>query len=106
HSTLNGVALNQVEAKEIKKILHVIENPKQSIKTFEADGVELAYEFAEEYFAHEAANTVIMIRMPNRQSTATSSVKTELNQTSKTKSNAVVITAIALLPELIAVIKN
>jgi len=41
HSNFNGIALKQVKATEIKKLLYVIEHPKTSVKTFVDDGIEL-----------------------------------------------------------------
>jgi hypothetical protein len=106
HSHFNGIALNQARAKDIKKILHVIEYPKSNINSDETEGIELAYAFTKENFIEDSENSVVMIRMPNRGSEF---VKTELkevkNITSK-KRNTVVLTAIALLPEIIALIKE
>lgn len=106
YSNFSGIALNQVEATDIKKLLYVIEHLKSSVKTFEDDGIELAYKFAKENFVEDSENSVVMIRIPNRSSEL---VKTEAVDTKKTtnkKSNAVVLTAIAILPEIIAIIKN
>jgi hypothetical protein len=106
HSHFNGIALNQARATDIKKILHVIEYPKSNINSDETEGIELAYAFTKENFIEDSENSVVMIRMPNRGSEF---VKTELkevkNITSK-KRNTVVLTAIALLPEIIALIKE
>ncbi|MFP4845923.1 hypothetical protein [Winogradskyella sp. PE311] len=106
YSNFNGVALSQVEATNIKKLLYAIEHPKSSVKSFEEDGIELAYEFAKENFVEDADNSVVMIRIPNRTSTITATEVTASKVEPKAKSNAVVLTAIALLPEIIAVIKN
>ena len=106
YSHFNGIALNQTEATGIKKLLYVVEHPKSSVKTFEDDGIELAYEFAKENFIEDSDNSVVMIRIPNR---TTEVVKTESKETKITtnrKSNALVLTAIALLPEIISVIKD
>jgi len=105
YSNFNGVALNQVEATDIKKLLYVIENPKSSVKTFEADGIELAYKFTKENFIEDSDNSVVMIRLPNRKSEVAEITATDTKKT-KIKSNAIVLTAIALLPELIAIIKD
>ena len=106
HSSFNGIAVSQVEATDIKKLLYAVEHPKSSVKTFEEDGVELAYEFIKEHFVEEATNTVVMIRTPNRKKETVASTEKETKNMKKAKSNAVVITALALLPELIAVIKD
>jgi hypothetical protein len=47
-----------------------------------------------------------MIRIPNRSSEVAKTESSDTKKSTKTKSNAVVLTAISLLPELIAVIKN
>ena len=106
HSSFNGIAVSQVEATDIKKLLYAVEHPKSSVKTFEEDGVELASEFIKEHFVEEATNTVVMIRTPNRKKETVASTEKETKNMKKAKSNAVVITALALLPELIAVIKD
>lgn len=106
YSNINGIALRQEAATDIKKLLYVIEHPKSSVKTFEDDGIELAYEFTKENFVEDSENSVIMIRIPNRTSQGDKTVATKANKTGKNKGNAVVLTAITLLPELIAVIKN
>ena len=106
YSNFSGIALNQAEATDLKKLLYAIEHPKSSIKTFEDDGIELAYEFAKENFMEDADNSVVMIRIPNRKEEVASTDSKDSNKTTKKKSNAVVLTAITLLPELIAVIKD
>ncbi len=106
HSNYNGIAVSQAEATDLKKLLYTIEHPKSSVKTFEEDGVELAYEFVKENFIEEATNAVVMIRTPNRKKEAMASTEKEIKNAKKAKSNAVVITALTLLPELIAVIKD
>lgn len=105
YSNFNGIALNQAKATDVKKLLYVIEHPKSSVKTFEEDGIELAYEFTKENFVEDSENSVVMIRLPNRKPEVSNATDTNKKAT-KRKSNAVVLTAIALLPELIAVIKN
>ena len=106
HSHLNGIALDNVKASNIKSLLHVIENPKSHIQTSKADGVDLAYEFTEDTFKPNSENSVVMLRIPNRK--PSNSVTSELNvqTTVPEKNNAVVLTAIALLPEIIALIKQ
>ena len=106
YSNFNGIALNQIKGTDIKKLLYVIEHPKSSVKTFEDDGIELAYEFAKENFIEDSENSVVMIRIPNRKSVVVKTESTEAKITSNKKSNAVVLTALALLPEIIAVIKD
>ncbi len=106
YSQFNGIALSQVEATDLKKLLYVIEHPKSSVKTFEVDGIELAYKFTKENFIEDSENSVVMIRMPNRKSEVAQTEAIDIKKTSKKSSNAVVLTAIALLPEIISLIKN
>ncbi|MFT5215184.1 MAG: hypothetical protein ACI83H_000292 [Glaciecola sp.] len=105
YSGFNGVALKQVKSNNIEKILHTINNFKSSIKEFHQDGIELAYKYAKENFDEEAINSVVMVRNPNisseSENTSLLAVKPQ-----KKKNNAVLITAISLLPELLAIIKN
>jgi hypothetical protein len=106
YSGINGIALNQTEPYNLKRILHTIDNFKSSIKEIYPDGIELAYDYAEENFNEEAINTVVMIRNSNilAQNYNTSVLTAQSQQ--KSKNNAVLLTAITLLPELIAIIKN
>jgi hypothetical protein len=106
HSHFNCIALNQAQAKAVKKLLHVIEYPKPSAKTLQVDGIELAYRLVKVNFIEDSENSVIMIRMPNRKSEVIKTEATESKKTNKTKSNAVVLAAIALLLEIIALIKE
>lgn len=106
YANFNGVALSQVEATDIKKLLYTIEHPKSSVKILGEDGIEMAYDFAKEHFVESSENAVVMIRIPNRVSEISTTNVTETKAKSKVKSNAVVLTAIALLPEIIAVIKD
>ena len=104
YTGFNGVALNQTSPKELKVILYTIENLKSSVKEFYDDGIELAYEYANEIFMEDAINTVIMIRNP-KASNADLTL-TEKAKPIKKKNNVVLITAMALLPEIISVIKD
>lgn len=109
YSKYNGVVLNRTEATNVKKLLYAIENPKSSIKFMEENGIELAYEMADEAFTEDTENSVVMIRIPNRNLEVVEKKKAanENKSTAKPKNgNAIMLTAIALLPELIAVIKD
>lgn len=107
YSNYSGIALGLASGSDVKKFLYAIENPKSSIKTLKEDGIELAYEFADENFSENSENSVVIIRIPNK-STEVAKTESSENITNKSekKNNAVVLTAIALLPELIAVIKD
>lgn len=107
YSKINGVALEQATGTDIKKLLYVVENVKFSIKTLEKDGIETAYTYMNDNFEEDAINTIIMVRIPNRTIAENSDTDSKSDKKNKKKkSNAVVLTAISLLPEIIAVIKN
>lgn len=107
YAGLNGVALKQNPAKETKPILHAINDFKSSIKEFYNDGIELAYTYAEENFNEEATNTIIMVRNPGiaTQNQQANSAQAQ-SVVPKPKNNAVLLTAITLLPEIISIIKD
>ena len=106
YSNFNGIALSQANANDLKKLLYVIEHPKTSVKTFEEDGVELAYNFTKENFIEDAENSVVMIRLPNRTQEVSEAKAQDSDKKVKKNSNVLVLTAIALLPEIISVIKD
>ncbi|WP_439151874.1 hypothetical protein [Winogradskyella sp.] len=106
YSNFNGIALNHAEANDLKKLLYTIEHPKSSVKIFEEDGIELAYNFAKENFNDDAENSVVMIRIPNRTQEISEVKNKDSGKKVKKKSNALVLTAMALLPEIISVIKD
>lgn len=102
YSGINGAALEQTSIHKAKKIMYALENFKTNVKEFHEDGITFAYDYANKNFDDEAINRIIMIRIPN--SVNTSEV-VETKQTKK-KNNAVVLTAIALLTEIISVLKD
>jgi hypothetical protein len=102
YSGINGVSLKKTSPKELKKIMHALENFKTSVKELHIDGIELAYNYAKENFEEDAINTVVMIRNPN----AANANITQSTAAPKRKNNTILITAIALLPEIISVIKD
>ena len=85
--------------------MHAIDDLKSSIKEFHQDGIELTYKYAKDNFNDKAINTIVMVRNPNAKSNGNSETTLSI-QPKKKKNNAVLITAISLLPELIAIIKN
>lgn len=111
YSGQNGVLLESISAREIKRILHVFNDVKSNIKKQDKDGITLAYKLAQEQFNIEAANTIVMVRNPKE---LTSEKSIEVNTLtavkpkveSKPKNNTVLLTAITLLPELISIIKD
>ncbi|WP_152604780.1 hypothetical protein [Psychroserpens jangbogonensis] len=103
YTGFNGIALNQTSPKDLKLILYTIENLKLSVKEFYKDGIELAYEYTNENFMEDSINTVIMIRNPKAIQGEHVTVQ---NAKAAKKNNVVLITAMALLPEIISVIKD
>lgn len=104
YTGFNGIALDQTSPKDVKSVLYTIEHLKSSVKEFHDDGIALAYAYANENFIEDAINTVIMIR--NSKATQDEQMSVQNTKAPKTKSNVVLITAMALLPEIISVIKN
>lgn len=106
YSGFNGIALKQTSPKDLKKILFVINDFKSSVKEFHNDGIELAYNYTQDNFDEDAINTVVMIRNPNVLLGNSAYNNASLVEPPKKKNNAVLITAMSLLPELLAIIKN
>jgi hypothetical protein len=109
YSGFNGVALQKTTSKNIKAILHSLENLKSSINEFHKDGIDLGYQYSKENFEEAANNTVIMIRNPesiNAKTASLGQVETMQNSNPPKSSNAVLLTAITLLPQIISVIKD
>ena len=106
YSGFNGVALKQTSPKNLRKILFAINDFKSNVKEFHKDGIELAYTYTKKNFKDDAINSVIIIRNPNASISDTAYNSSAVTIQPKKKNNAVLITAISLLPELIAIIKN
>jgi len=106
YSGFNGVSLKQTSPKDLKKILFAINDFKSSVKKFHKDGIELAYTYTKKNFKEDAINSVIMIRNPNTSLDVSAYNNSAVNAQPKQKNHAVIITAISLLPELLAIIKN
>ncbi|TCK69041.1 hypothetical protein DFQ05_0552 [Winogradskyella wandonensis] len=108
----SGIALAKTPATHLKKMLYAVEHPKESIEAFAKDGIEFAYKYADVNFEEDYDNKVIMIRLPERKVLGNNSVKPSLatvaTATTKQKGNgtAIVLSALALLPEIIQVIKD
>jgi len=113
YSGQNGLLLDSESPKEIKKVLHALNNVKDNLIENYDDGISQAYNFANNNFDEEVNNTVIMVRNPDaKEEVKTKSLNndtvTQLEaKTSKNKNGSLVwLTAISLLPELIQVIKD
>ncbi|WP_188374725.1 hypothetical protein [Winogradskyella haliclonae] len=103
----SGIALRKTSPKALKKILYTIEYPKESIKAFAKDGIELAYQYANEIYEEDYDNKVIMIRLPERQGIKPlAPLANNIAGNKKGNGTAIVLSALTLLPEIIAVIKN
>lgn len=111
YNTLNGIVLDQTSSKNVKKILNVLNDFGSNLRSKTDDGITLAYAHAKENYKENVKNTVLMIRNPNG-SSAPSINDITVNNTltasaaKKQKSNMVLLTAIAVLPELISIIKD
>jgi hypothetical protein len=110
YNKINGIALPTTSAKEEKLILHTLTDLKGSIAEFYSDGIALGYQHAEQNYNDTMQNIVVMIRMSIKaESDIVDISKDEQNAKKlkkKQKTNALLITALALLPELINVIKD
>ena len=107
YNAYSGIALKKVKPDNLKQILHVIEYPKANIKAFAKDGIDLAYQYMNENYEDSYKNKLIIVRLPERQLNNANVTHLEPIVT-KQKGNgaAVVLSALALLPEIISVIKN
>lgn len=110
YSGQNGMLLDRVSAKEIKKLLLAVNDVKSSIAEAHTDGIAMAYAKAQEHFNEAADNIVVMVRNPNAAKDKTETTKIDVTsakeQTKGKGNNAVLLTAITLLPELISIIKD
>ena len=111
YNALSGIVLNQSSAKNIKKILHVLNDFSANTTFNDKDGITLAYNYANEKYKEGSENTILLIRNPNGSSidaVQEASITNILENKPAKKSNnsMVLLTAIAVLPELIAIIKN
>lgn len=109
YSGFNGIALEKTSSKDLKVVIHAIENLKSNVKELHKDGIGLAYTYAKETMDEDTVSTVVMIRNPktmiSRSSVAGLANSQAVPETSK-KSNTVLLTAITLLPQIISVIKD
>lgn len=109
YSGVNGIVLNSAFAKNLKDILFSIENLKSSIKEPKHDGIEIAYAFADTLSQNNKKCTIIMVRNPKTMIARSDTLNAAQNPSTadkSTKGNAVLLTAISLLPQIISVIKD
>ncbi|MCA0133211.1 vWA domain-containing protein [Winogradskyella alexanderae] len=109
YSKYNGIILERTDTKNVKKLLYAVENPISSISFLEKDGIGLAYNMAKKNFSKNTENSVVMIRIPNNEFSVNDSKRKNVSESqnlNRRNKNTVLLTAIALLPELIKVIKD
>lgn len=110
YSKFSGLALKPTSPKELKLILHTLNDLKGNISEFHNDGIQLAYNHTEQNRIENATNTVVMIRIHNKSQSEVVNVKQEKKAEEKAKkkksTDVLLATAIGLLPELISLIKN
>ncbi|WP_044398174.1 hypothetical protein [Lacinutrix sp. Hel_I_90] len=113
YSGQNGLLLDKASGKNIKKILHAISNVRNNMTQKQNDGIALAYQMAQDKLDNQSLNTLVMVRNPNASSfdkIETTNTESELVNTATTKkskgNNVLLLTAIAVLPELISIIKD
>lgn len=105
---LNGIALRQTSATDLKKINYALNNLKSTIDWSTKDGINVGYNYASENFDDTATNIVIMVRNENAAISIDGISKNSetLDATPKKRNNTVLLTAIGLLPEIITLIKD
>lgn len=110
YSSFNGIALEPTSAKDLELILHTLIDLKGTIAEFYQDGISLAYKHAEENYEENAENSVVMIRLNQKAESQVVNIddeeKNKKDARKKAKKNALLVTALAILPELINLIKN
>lgn len=107
YSKFNGVALKRTNAKELKLILHTLTDLKGNIAEFYKDGISLGYKHAEDNYADTSTNSLVMIRINSKAENQIVDIhKEEKKEKKKKKGDALLVTALALLPEIIDIIKN
>lgn len=107
YSKFNGIALNSTPANETKLILQTLSDLKGSISEFYNDGISLVYKTAEDNYNEELDNSVVMIRIDQKaQNEIVNIEKEEKKIKNKKKTNALLVAALTLLPEVINLIKN
>ncbi|WP_452220699.1 hypothetical protein [Lacinutrix salivirga] len=110
YSKVNGLILEESTPKNIKKTLNALNNDSSKFIKNYNDGITSAYQLAESYANETTESSVIMVRNPNAsktvEATAQKDIKSDLTTETKPKNNMVLLTAIAVLPELISIIKD
>jgi len=117
YSGQNGMLLESVAGTDIKKILYAVNNVKSNLSQKVKDGIALAYSYAKDNYEEITQSTIVMVRNPNAtldNDVVSSNTEPELasntntNQSTKKNkgNNVVLLTAIAVLPELISIIKD
>lgn len=109
YSGYNGIALRKTPSNNLKAIIHAIEHMKSNVKELHNDGIELAYTYARETSEDNVTSTVVMIRNTKTiisRSATTSTTNAQVVSETSNNGNAVLLTAITLLPQIISVIKD
>lgn len=109
YSGMNGLVLEKTAPTDTKKTLYALNDIKSQIDKDCRDGIAFAYNYINKSFESDSNNSVVMIRNPKAANQSyNASVATVSQDSVKSKGNgtAIVLTAITLLPELIAVIKD
>lgn len=107
YSKFNGIALNSTPANETKLILHTLSDLKGSISEFYNDGISLAYKTADDNYIEDLENSVVMIRIDQKAQNEIVNIEEEEKKIkNKKKTNALLVAALTLLPEVINLIKD
>jgi len=107
YGKFNGIALQPTLASEQKLILHTLSDLKGNIAEFYKDGIATGYQHADQNYNDMVENTVVMIRVVKKATSEVVDIDKEAKKTKKKNRNKALLTAaMALLPELIDLIKN
>jgi hypothetical protein len=104
YSGINGQVLKSTSPLEMKKVLYAINNIEKSIPKLFEDGIQLAYDIADDNFDEEAINSIVMIR-PSKEFEMTQPLNQNISP-KKEKNNLWLLTLLSLTPEIINAIND
>lgn len=107
YDEFDGILLENAIIKSEKQILNLLSNYSKNIRSSDIDGISLGYNIAENQYDDKNYNEVIIIRNNEEKVVL---AKNELISNKEKKFNgtgqAILVSALAILPELISVIKD
>jgi hypothetical protein len=107
YDEFDGILLENAIINSEKQILNLLSNYSKNIRSSDIDGISLGYNIAENYYDDKNHNEVIIIRNNEEKVIL---VNSELNSKKEKKfsgtGQAILVSTLAILPELINVIKD